>query len=353
GGGPDPELLVLWSNAGIASITRHDPSSGARRGELRLPAEGVVTELTFGDGGDEAWFTYSDRVTPETVYRYRAGSAEVGPWRGAAAVDVPDVVVTTEVFHSADGTPVRLLLVRPGDAPPGPLPTVLQGYGAFGISQVPDYYAAALAWARRGGLFAVACGRGGGEHGEEWHWAGAREHKQRGITDFVSAAEHLVASGHAAPDALGAFGQSAGGLLVAAAMVRRPDLFAAVACAAAPLDMARYELTGLGPQWVEEFGSRNNPDELGWLLGYSPYHRLRNSVDYPAVLFATFEQDTRVDSAHSRKMCAAVQGATASGAPVLLRRDLRGGHGERDRSGRLAYFADVLTFFDDRLNHRP
>jgi prolyl oligopeptidase len=347
--GPEPELLALWSADGTSAITRHDLDSGQMLGRVPLPRNGVITEFTFGDGsGDQVWFTYSDRVTPETVYTYRRGADRCTPWLPLDRIEPLDIVVGTEDFRSADGTSIRLLLVGPASAPPGPLPTILEGYGAFGVAQVPEYYAAALVWARQGGLFAVACVRGGGEHGEDWHRAGMRQRKQCGIDDFIGAARHLIDSGHTRPALLGAFGQSAGGLLAAAAMTQRPDLFGAMACTAAPLDMARYELSGFGSYWVEEFGSRENPDDLAALLAYSPYHHVRD-VAYPAVLLSTFEQDSRVDPLHARKMCAALQ---AVGSPALLRRDATAGHGERDRTGRLAYFTDVLAFFQQSLN-RP
>ncbi len=186
--------------------------------------------------------------------------------------------------------------------------------------------------------------RGGGEHGEGWHRAGMREHKQNGIDDFLAAARALHDRGLCPPDGLGAFGQSAGGLLVAAAATQHPGLFAAVAATAAPLDMARYELSGYGPYWTDEFGTREDPEELGRLLGYSPYHRVTAGTAYPAVLLTAFEDDARVDPLHARKMCAALQRATSSARPVLLRQEAGVGHGARARTGRLAYFADVLAF---------
>lgn len=345
------ELLALWASDGLSVVARYDASSGASLGTVPLPGPGVVTELTFADGaGDEVWFTYSDRVTPETVYSHRRGDDHSVPWGRTGSIEVPDVVAATEHFRSADGTTVRLLLVGPASDPGHPVPTILQGYGAFGVAQVADYYAAALAWAQHGGLFAVACVRGGGEHGEDWHRAGMRENKQRGIEDFLGAAEHLITTGRTTPELLGAFGQSAGGLLVAAAMTQQPQVFAAVSTTAAPLDMARYELSGLGPHWTDEFGSRDNSVELGWLLGYSPYHHVRPDVEYPAVLLTVFEQDTRVDPLHGRKMCAALQAATCGRQPILLRREITVGHGERDRSGRLAYFSEVLAFFAWQLH---
>lgn len=351
-----PLLLRLTSLAGRSLIDRHDLRTGELLGPVDLPGAGVVSELTFRpDGGHEAWFTYSDPVTPETVYRHDARTGQCSPWREANPDGVPPVVFTEESYQSSDGTHVRILLTRPADVPPGPLPTILQGYGAFGEPQVADYYAAALAWAERGGLFAVACVRGGGEGGESWHQAGSRANKQQGIDDFAAAARYLRAAGYATPDGLGAFGQSAGGLLVAAVMTQHPGLFKAVACTSALLDMARYELTGLGSHWVEEFGSREIPDELDWLLGYSPYHHVRPGTVYPAVLLTAMDEDTRVDPMHTRKMCAALQHATAASfeeRPVLFRCESGGGHGELSREGRLGYFADVLAFFDHHLKPR-
>ncbi|SPL87764.1 Prolyl endopeptidase [[Actinomadura] parvosata subsp. kistnae] len=345
----DGLLLVHWTTAGHATVTRHDPATGRLLGEVELPGRGIVTELAPGGQGDEAWFEYSDRVTPETVYRYDAGTGASTAWRRRPAPVTPPVTASETVCRAPDGTPVRILLLAPSWHRAGPLPTILEGYGAFGEPRVADYYAAALAWAGRGGLFAVACVRGGGEGGEAWHQAGRREHKQRGIDDFIAAADHLVAAGHSTRDALGAFGTSAGGLLVGAAMTQRPELFPAVACTAPLLDMARYELTGLGEYWREEFGSREDPEELGWLLGYSPYHRVVPGTPYPAVLLSAFAEDTRVDPLHARKMTAALQFATTSPRPVLLRHEAGAGHGERGRTGRLSYFSDVLAFFAHEL----
>ena len=348
--GGDPTLLALWARQGRSRLSRHDARTGREVGLVRLPGTGYVSELTFrAEGGDQAWFTYSDPVTPETVYRYDAGTDTCLPWRSGHGIRVPDVTVDEVSYPSADGTAVRLVMMRPTARPTGPLPTILQGYGAFGTPQVADYYAAALAWVQHGGLFAVACVRGGGDEGEQWHHAGRREHKQRGIDDFVAAAEYLRDSGAARPGSLGAFGHSAGGLLVGAAMTRRPELFAAVACTAGLMDMDRYELSGLGDHWVEEFGTRTDPREREWLLGYSPYHQVAGPAAYPATLLTAFAEDTRVDPMHSRKMCAALQFASVSGRPVLLRYESGVGHGERARSGRLDYFADVLAFFAHHL----
>jgi prolyl oligopeptidase len=139
-------------------------------------------------------------------------------------------------------------------------------------------------------------------------------------------------------------GGSNGGLLVGATLTQRPDLVAGVVCSAPLLDMVRYERFGLGRTWNDEYGTADDPVELGWLLGYSPYHAVREGTAYPAVLFTTFESDTRVDPLHARKLAAALQHATSSDAPVLLRRETSVGHGARAVSRTVGLAADQLAF---------
>ena len=160
---------------------------------------------------------------------------------------------------------------------------------------VPAYSASILAWVEAGGVYAIAALRGGGEEGEDWHRGGMREHKQAVFDDFHAAAEALIDGGWTTPGQLGISGGSNGGLLVGAALTQRPDLYRAVVCSAPLLDMVRYERFGLGQTWNDEYGTAADPVELGWLLGYSPYHRVRPGVRYPATLFTVFDNDTRVE----------------------------------------------------------
>ena len=345
-----PLMVVGRSQDGYTRLSCHDLLTGSRLRDVPLPGAGTVTELSCRqEGGHEAWFSYTDPLTPPTIYRYDALSRSVAPWRSPGLAPGPRGVRAEELrYRSADGTPVRLLVTRPAGAS-GPLPTILHVYGAFGESQVAEYYELGLAWAEAGGMLAIPCVRGGGEEGESWHEAGMRANKQRGIDDLIAAAEHLIALGLADPAAIGVKGFSAGGLLAGAAFVQHPGLFAAAECTSPLLDMARYELTGLGRHWSGEFGSRDDPEELGWMLGYSPYHNVIDGTAYPAVLLATFDGDARVDPMHARKMCAALQHATSSGRPILLRTEPGVGHGARSRSSLLGYFADVLGFFAHEL----
>ncbi|MFD0531270.1 prolyl oligopeptidase family serine peptidase [Kitasatospora arboriphila] len=221
---------------------------------------------------------------------------------------------------------------------------MLSGYGGFGASVLPGFAVQALAWVRAGGVYAFACLRGGGEEGEQWHRAGRRELKHNTFDDLDAAAEHLVAEGWTAPGGLALIGSSNGGLTVAAALTRRPDRYAAVVAVAPLLDMVRYELSGMGPSWSQEYGTAADPGQLAVLHGYSPYHRVRDGVRYPAVLFGVADGDTRVDPLHARKTAAALQAASSGPGPVLLRQEYGLGHGERGIGATVDLLADSLAF---------
>ena len=211
----------------------------------------------------------------------------------------------------------------------------------------PGYAPPILAWVEQGGVYAIAALRGGGEEGEDWHRAGMRDRKQNVFDDFQAAAQKLIDDGWTTREQLAISGGSNGGLLVGATVTQRPDLFAAAACSAPLLDMVRYERFGLGETWNDEYGTAADPEELGWLLSYSPYHHVREGTEYPAVLFTVFDSDTRVDPLHARKMCAALQHATSArwpDRPILLRRESDVGHGARAVSRSASLAADTLAF---------
>ena len=348
--GGDPEdggtLLCAWTRHAMSEITAHALCTGAKKGTVPLPGLGSVTGLAERpEGGHEAWFGYTDHVVPASVYRYDAHSGETSLWATApGTVEVPEVHARQVEYASSDGTAVRMLVLSPTKEPDQPRPTVLYGYGGFSIPMTPGYSAGLLAWVEAGGVYAVAQLRGGSEEGEQWHRDGMREKKQNVFDDFHAAAERLVADGWTTPAQLAISGGSNGGLLVGAALTQRPDLYAAVICSAPLLDMVRYEQFGLGESWSDEYGSAEVAEELEWLLSYSPYHHVHEGVDYPAVLFTVFDGDTRVDPLHARKMCAALQHATAGTRPVLLRRERDVGHGARALSRSVALTADTLAF---------
>jgi prolyl oligopeptidase len=348
--GDSPVLLCAWTRHAVSEITVHDLRSGRRTGEVPLPGLGSVTGLMERpEGGHESWFGYTDHTTPSSVFRYDARTRETSPWASAPGrVDVPDVMTQQVTYTSRDGTPVRMFVMSRADAGQTevrrPRPTILYGYGGFGIPLTPAYTASILAWVEAGGVYAVANLRGGGEEGEDWHRAGMGPRKQDVFDDFHAAAEWLISQGWTTPGQLGISGGSNGGLLVGAALTQRPELYAAVVCSAPLLDMVRYERFGLGATWNEEYGTADDPEQLGWLLAYSPYHNVREGVDYPATLFTVFDGDTRVDPMHARKMCAALQHATTGSRPILLRREKDVGHGARAISRGVEVSVDALAF---------
>jgi prolyl oligopeptidase len=347
-------LLASWTRHAVSELSVHDLQTGARRGSVALPGVGTIGGLSERpEGGHEAWFGYTDSATPSSVLRFDANTDDLTTWATApGTIDVPPVTSQLVEYSSKDGTTVRMLLIAQGAQPAEPRPTILYGYGGFGIPLGPAYSAGILAWVEAGGVYAVAQLRGGGEEGEEWHRAGMMAHKQNVFDDFHAAAEHLVAQGWTTPEQLGISGGSNGGLLVGAALTQRPDLYRSVVCSAPLLDMVRYELFGLGATWAEEYGTASDPEQLGWLLGYSPYHRVVDGTAYPAVLFTVFEGDTRVDPLHVRKFAAALQHASASdprSRPVLVRLERDVGHGGRAVSRSIELSADTLAFAADQL----
>jgi prolyl oligopeptidase len=362
---PRPVLIVSRMRHAVSEVAVHDLATGERLSELELPGIGSAGGIAERpEGGHEAWFGYTDYTTPPIVLRYDAAARELSTWaKSPGAVATPRVTASQVTYQSADGTEVRMVIIEPrgegdglggtGDldggtggkaSRPAERSCILYGYGGFDISMTPGYSANILAWVEAGGAYAVAALRGGSEEGEGWHRAGMLDRKQNVFDDFHAAAEYLIATGVTSRARLAVWGGSNGGLLVGAAVTQRPDLFSAAICSAPLLDMVRYERFPIGETWNTEYGTASSPVELEWLLGYSPYHHVADGTNYPAVLFTVFSNDTRVDPLHGYKMCAALQHATTSGRPVLLRAEGQVGHGQRAVSLSASLAGDCLAF---------
>jgi prolyl oligopeptidase len=339
-------LLASWTRHALSEITVHDLATGERVGQVPLPGLGTIGGISERpEGGHEAWFVYTDYTTSSVVLRFDARTSEVTTWATApGSAEVPDVTAQQVTYESKDGTAVRMLVISGAGTPPGPRPAILYGYGGFDISLTPAYSPNVLAWVSAGGVYAIANLRGGSEEGEEWHRAGMLDRKQNVFDDFHAAAEALIGGGWTTAAQLAISGGSNGGLLVGAALTQRPELYAAVVCSAPLLDMVRYERFGLGQTWNVEYGTAADPEQLGWLLSYSPYHHVAPGTAYPAVLFTVFTNDTRVDPVHAYKMCAALQYASSSGRPILLRAEDQVGHGARAVSRTAELAGDTLAF---------
>jgi prolyl oligopeptidase len=308
---------------------------GVSLGAMPLPSIGSATVAgPPAPFGDEAFVNFTSFTTPFEVHRVDMATGEWSLWdKVRAEVELPPIRVSRRYATSKDGTRVPMFVVERADAAPaGPRPVVLYGYGGFNINQTPAFSVRALLAVEQGAVWVTTVLRGGGEFGEAWHHAGMLEKKQNVFDDFFACAGSLVNDGTTTPEHLGAFGGSNGGLLVAAALIQRPDLFRAGVSAVPLCDMLRYHRFRIGKLWITEYGDPEDAAAFRYLYAYSPYHRVVDGTRYPAVLFTTAESDSRVDPMHARKMAARMQEAEAGLAegearPVLLRVESKAGHG--------------------------
>jgi prolyl oligopeptidase len=303
-------------------------------------------------GEDEVAYPVETFVSPRTWWTMR--DADDAPRRTALAtttsLDFSDIEVRRVFATSDDGTRVPIsLIARRGVLDAGPAPTLLTGYGGYGLSFKAWFQPRRLLWLERGFVLGVANIRGGGEYGEAWHQGARLLTKQNCFDDFAACARHLVSSGVTTVDRLAILGGSNGGLLMGAVLTQHPDLARAVVAEVPVLDMLRVELHPNGAYNVAEFGTVEDPAQFAAMYAYSPYHRVIDGTAYPAVLFTAGEFDPRVDAYHAKKMMARVQAASSSDRPILLRIEA-GGHGVgQSLDQEVGLEADVLTFVCDQL----
>ena len=302
---------------------------GKALGEVSLPGLGTSGGISGRWVSNEAFFSFRSFVTPQTIYRYdvQTGKAEV--WAQPKVPFKSDEFEVRQVWYtSKDGTKVPMFLVhKKGLRPDGKLPVLLYGYGGFNVSQTPRFSSSAAIWVEQGGVYALANIRGGGEFGEAWHKAGMLDKKQNVFDDFIAAAEWLIKNKYTNPSRLAIQGGSNGGLLVGAALTQRPELYQAVLCQFPDLDMiGYYRFKNNNPPALLEYGNASDPAQFKYLSAYSPYQKVTPGEKYPAVLFTTGDQDTRVPPLQARKMTARLQAASTSGKPVLLLYDTKAGH---------------------------
>jgi prolyl oligopeptidase len=303
-------------------------------------------------GGDAILFENQSALVPPAWYRASVdGKVSKTALVRRSPVDFADCEVLREWAVSRDGTRVPIdVLRRRGTKLDGNNPTLLYGYGGYGISQKPTYAAMRRVWLEQGGVFAVAGLRGGGEFGDDWHLAGNRTRKQNVFDDFAACAKRLIELGYTKPARLGIEGGSNGGLLMGAAFTQHPELFGAVVAHVGIYDMLRVEISANGQFNVTEFGTVKNPDEFRALYAYSPYHHVKNRVVYPPVLFMTGANDPRVDPMQSRKMTARMQAGGAPRGSVLLRTSASSGHGiGSSLDEKTAQAVDVYAFLFAKL----
>lgn len=344
-------LVATFMDEAAARVERFD-LRGKSQGELPLPTLGSA-QVTGPEDGDEAFVGFVSFVVPSQILRYdlkgpaKAGGKGVLWDQVGQSFAMPGVKVTRAYATSKDGTKVPMFLVeKEGTAHDGKAAGLLYGYGGFNVNQTPAFSPRALAAVERGAVWASAILRGGGELGEDWHRAGMREKKQNVFDDFLACAETLVKDKIVAKSRLGIVGGSNGGLLVAAAITQRPELFR-VGLSLVPLtDMLRYHHFRIGKLWVPEYGSSDDPEQFKALYAYSPYHRVKDGVAYPAMLLTTAESDSRVDPMHARKMAARLQEAQIDDTrAILLRVETKAGHGAGKPVSKLVdEYTDEMSF---------
>ncbi|HTU67001.1 MAG TPA: prolyl oligopeptidase family serine peptidase [Steroidobacteraceae bacterium] len=322
--------IVVEYTRDARSLVRIFDADGSAAGEVKLPGLGTAAGLQGSGTDSEAFFSYSDYLSPTRILRLDVASNAVTDFRTPTVPADFSPYVTEQVFYaSKDGTRVPMFITRRKDAPrDGNRPVMLYGYGGFNIVLSPAFSPAIQGWLEMGGVYAVANLRGGGEYGEEWHQAGTKLRKQNVFDDFIAAGEYLVAQKYTNPKRLAIFGRSNGGLLVGAALTQRPDLFGAALPGVGVMDMLRYQTASANArQWSSDLGLSENADEFKAIRAYSPVHNVKPGTCYPPTLVTTADRDDRVVPWHSYKFAAELQHAQGCANPVMIRIETRAGHG--------------------------
>lgn len=330
-------------------------TKGKKLFEVELPTIGTVG-ISGNMDENEAFYTFTSYTFPPTIYRYDVAENKAALFRKSEVSFNSDDYVSEQVFYtSKDGTKVPMSITyKKGMKRNGKNPVMLYGYGGFNISLLPSFSITRIPFLEKGGIYAIANLRGGGEYGETWHKAGTKMQKQNVFDDFIAAAEYLIAEKYTNPRKLAINGGSNGGLLVGAALTQRPDLFAVAIPEVGVLDMLRYQKFTIGWAWATDYGTSEESKEMfEYLLGYSPLHNLTKGTDYPATLVTTGDHDDRVVPAHSFKFAATLQAANSGKNPTLIRIDVKAGHGAgKPISKIIDAQTDVWAFVMDNLDMR-
>jgi prolyl oligopeptidase len=323
---------------------------------IELPGIGTVNGFDGASDSTETFYSYTSYTVPATIYHYDAASGASTVFRQPKIGFDAAQYETNQVFAtSKDGTRVPIFITaKKGTPNDGDNPTILYGYGGFNISSTPTFSASNAVWLEMGGIYAVANLRGGGEYGRSWHEGGMKTQKQNVFDDFAAAAEFLITNKYTKPERLAISGRSNGGLLVAATMLQRPELFGAALPAVGVLDMLRFREFTIGWAWESDYGTVKDPTEFAALHKYSPLHNIKPGVDYPPTLITTADHDDRVFPAHSFKFAAALQKAYEGENPMLIRVETRAGHGAGKPTTKIIEEqADIFAFLAKALEFDP
>ncbi len=322
---------IFVSYRSTAGVTVMDMwlMTGERLLSIDLPAGGTIrVQPVYDENADSVFYSHESFDTPPTIYEYNLQTETSRIWHERGPCGRSEGLILRDVYiPSKDGTLVPLTIVSPARTEAVTTrPVIITSYGGFGVSMTPQFSVLVAIMMELGADFAIPHTRGGGEGGSQWHDAGRGRNRQSSFDDFIAAVEWLCIRGLTTPRQIAIFGGSNSGLLVAAAMTQRPDLFGAVLCIAPLLDMVRYEAFDHAAKWRREYGTVEDADDFRALYAYSPYHRVAENVNYPATLFVSGDKDDRCNPAHVRKMAARLQERTAQKSPVIVDYNPERGH---------------------------
>jgi prolyl oligopeptidase len=345
----DSRLCVVEQIEGSAKLRLFDFKGKETDAPELKPMSSVGEMIRLA--GDDVLIENESYLTPPVWVRLNAatGKGARTAMTSKPEVDFSDCEVVREFAVSKDKTKVPLTIIRrKGLELNGKNPTILMGYGGYGENEVPKYQVSRRVWLEQGGVYAIAHPRGDGEYGDEWHQAGRLTKKQNAFDDFAACAQHLIDRKYTSTDKLAIEGASNGGLLVGAALTQHPKLFRAAVAHVGVYDMLRYERHPNGMYSVTEFGSVKDPEQFKALYAYSPYHRVKDDTEYPAIFLLTGANDNRVPPCESWKFAARLQAAAKPGRPILLWTDPNSGH-DTGATGALNQLVDVFTFLFHEL----
>ena len=312
------------------SMVQQYDLAGTLERTVELPGVGSASGFSSKWDDETLYFSFANYVTPGSIYRYDPVTGGSDLYRTPEIAFDPAGFESKQVFYSSkDGTQIPMIIsYKKGMELNGNNQALLYGYGGFNISLTPRFSISNVVWMEQGGIYAVANLRGGGEYGEQWHSAGTQMNKQNVFDDFIAAAEYLISEQYTRKEKLAIAGGSNGGLLVGACMTQRPDLFQVALPAVGVLDMLRYHTFTAGAGWAYDYGTSDDSKEMfEYLKTYSPYHALKEGVEYPATMITTADHDDRVVPAHSFKFAARLQEYHSGDSPVLIRIETNAGHG--------------------------
>ncbi|HEY0785932.1 MAG TPA: prolyl oligopeptidase family serine peptidase, partial [Acidobacteriaceae bacterium] len=342
-------LYLRVIQKGYGQVLRLPYSHGAKATLLTLPAGMQVSNAITDQQVPGAVLQLASWTNPGDYYRFdpEKQSTTAMLLEPPNAIDPKDLVSEEVEAKASDGTMIPLSIVyKKGLVMDGSAPTELSGYGAYGDALSPGFSRRTMAWIERGGIYATAHVRGGGELGESWHLAGKMLTKHNTWQDFIASAQYLIDHKYTNSAHLGIWSQSAGGILIGRSITERPDLFAAAVDGVPCSDTVRQETGANGPGNIPEFGSVKTEDGFKGLYAMSAYYHVQPGTKYPAVLVTAGANDPRVDPWQGAKMAAALQAATTSGRPILFRVNYDAGHGLTDTiAQQVSDWTDIFTFF--------